>query len=367
MKTLLSLCLALILLLVSCKGREYNEKMDNGDITYAELLEIDRREGYVEVKVKSASDGSAIATYILVPRENRLPDKIPVGEIIRIPVRSLIVNSSVYASPLQELNRIDVIKGVTDASYFAMPEIQHRLKSGIIEDVGSSQSPSAEKIINMHPDGILVNIYEGMEINAMPTTGISNIKFADNLESTPLGRAEWIKFLGLLTGTENKADSIFNKVAKEYNALKYKLKSSEKIPKVLTDNMYEGIWYVPGGRSASAVIIKDAGGFYPWENNQKNGSLALSYEEILDKAADADVWIMKGFGPMSYSSLFSADERYCQFKAFKERKIWYSDTSVSQLFDKVAFHPEQLLADYIDIIHPKDEGDNHLRFFYKIK
>ena len=193
------------------------------------------------------------------------------------------------------------------------------------------------------------------------------LKFADNLEYTPLGRAEWIKFLGLLTGKEKEAQKIFNQVEAEYNALLQQSKEATNKPKVLVENMYEGVWYVPGGNSVSAQMLNDAGATYPWAQDKRNGSLPLTYEEVLAKAGDADIWLLKVFGQqLTKASLAEMDKRYTQFQPYKTGKIWYSDTSTSGLFDYSAFHPETVLSDYLIIIHPELAKGKTPRYFKQI-
>lgn len=366
MRTFQLILIFILLTLLSCGGKD-SKSPSASEMEYSELLNIVPADGYTKVEIRTRANGNPVATYLLVPRDKEVPSGLPQGEVIRIPVKSLVVNTTAYALPLKELKSLNVIKGVTDASFFNMPEIQQGLKSGAIVDLGNSQQPSVEKIVELHPDGIMINLFEGMSNAALPTAGVPYIKFADNLESSPLGRAEWIKFLGVLTGTETVADSIFNQVEKKYNALARKAANVTKRPKVLTDNMYEGIWYVPAGNSVAAKVLKDAGGDFPWKDNGDTGSLSLSYEEVLDKANDADIWILKVFGTkLDSDKLAQMDNRYTQFLPYKKGNVWYSDTQDSGLFDYAAFHPELLLSDYLAIIHPEVVNGQVPRFFKKM-
>lgn len=349
---------------VSCGQKQSTRTVSAGATRYAELLTIVPSDGFTRVEVRTKAGEKPVASYILIPRGGKRPAELPQGDVIEVPVRSLVVNSSVYASPMIELGIDSVIKGVTDAGYFTMPVIKAGLSSGRITDVGNAQSPSVEKIVELSPDGILINLFEGMNAAELPTTGVPYIKFADNLESTPLGRAEWIKFLGILTGKSAEADSIFNFVEKRYLELSDLTSGITSRPKVLTENMYEGVWYVPGGGSMAARMLEDAGAYYPWSDTKNTGSLALSFEEVLEKGGDADVWLMKVFGQkLTDKSLIATDSRYSVFRPLKEHHVWYSDTSTSGLYDFSAFHPEILLRDYIIIFHPELMPGERPRFF----
>lgn len=371
MKQLVELTLLLLVLLSSCASKTTESAATQHDIgtEYAELLSIIPSEGYTRVEVRTKKGEKPTAIYLLVSRDGDIPSGLPEGEVIRVPVQSLVVNTSAYGYPLKELGSLDIIKGVMDAPYFTMAEIQDGLKQGAIADVGNSQQPTVEKIVELAPDGILINLFEGMNAGALPTAGTPYIKMTDNLESTPLGRAEWIKFLGLLVGKKAEADTIFSNVVAKYTSLANRAKSAGNKPKVLVENMYEGVWYVPGGNSVSARLLEDAGADYPWINEHKNGSLSLSFEEVLSKAGDADIWLLKVFGQqLSKASLLAMDKRYSQFRPFKTSKVWYSDTSTSGLFDYNAFHPEMVLADYVCIFHPELADKSYkLKFFQQMQ
>lgn len=357
-------CTILLLCLCSCAGQKCDTATDTG-MKYAKLLTIIPEEGYTRVEVRSKEGNKTPTTYLLIPEGAEKPHVA--GEVIHVPVKSLVVNSTVYAYPLKELGKIDVVKGVTDAAYFTMPEIQQGLKQGTVIDAGNSQSPTVEKIVDLNPDGILINLYEGMNMGSLPTAGVPYIKFADNMEPTALGRAEWIKFLGLLTGREAEADSIFSEVEKEYKNLQNLASTSKSRPKVLVENMYEGVWYVPGGGSVAGTMLSDAGALYPWASNTDSGSLALSYEEVFSKAEDADIWLLKVYGMTpDKTTLRKMDERYSQFQPFKTGKIWYSDTSISGLYDIIAFHPEKILKEQIAIFHPELLPDYQLNYYQQI-
>lgn len=335
---------------------------------YAELLKITRGDGYIKVDIKRSKDKQADITYLLVPRGEALPKDMPTGTVIRVPVESLAVYSSVHASALKELGAIDVVKGVADAEYFKIHEIVAGLETGKVLDIGASSSPSLEKIIELAPDGVVISLYEGMNVMDLSSSGVAYIKFADNLETTPLGRAEWIKFIGLLTGREAKADSIFDEVKSRYVRLKNSVPKEVSRPKVMVETMYEGIWYVPGGDSFQAHLLADAGAIYPWSKDNSTGSLSLSYEAVLDKCEDADYWIVKVYGKtLTKSTLLEMDSRYSRFAPFVKGNVYYSDTSVSQLFEEFPFHPDLLLEDYIKIFHQEKGEAADMRYFSKIK
>lgn len=356
--------------LTSCTGeKNANSGKDvTGEQKYAELLSIAKFPEYTKVEVKTDKRQSKpVATYILVDRNRPVPADLPSGEVIKVPLQSAVLSTTVHAEAFKELNSLGIIKGVTDASFFTTPEIKKGLLDKTIADVGTLQSPSVENLIALKPDAVIINLYEGMDSQGVSGRNVKYVKFAENLESTPLGRAEWLRFIGLLTGEEHRADSIFNKTVENYEALKKKVAAVEKKPKVISETMYEGVWYMAAGDSYAARLLSDAGADFPWASNKGTGSLSLSFEEVLAKGGDASYWLIKSFGPMTKQKLLASDKRYSRFKALDAGGVYYSDTSSSRYFEDTPFHPDRLLKDYLIIFHPELLPGDTLTYFRQLQ
>lgn len=361
------LLLFLTVILFSCGGKKGDHTVTPADITeYAELLRLTDADGYSVAEVVNPWDTTKLlGRYVMVKASAQLPDSLPEGTLLRTPLSRMIVYTSVHAGALDELGAIRSVGGVADAHYFKIPYIKEGLASGKVADVGSSSEPSAEKIMAARPMAVMASVYEGADLAVLERLGIPFLKMADNMERTPLGRAEWIRFIGRLVGKGAEADSIFKNVEREYTSLSQRVKGVKKRPTVLTENIYQGVWYIPGGASYQARIIADAGGKYLWEEDKSAGSLNLSFEQVAVKASDADIWMLKVYGiKLTREKLLGMDRRYAYFKAVDRGGVWWSDTSVSQLYEEFPFHPELLLKDYIGIFHPEllAEGDS-LRYF----
>lgn len=354
-------------LLFSCSGGG-REQIEGGKeiITEAELLQIQDFDNHTIVSILNAKDSTGIvARYVLLNDTATEPANLPEdATIIRTPLKRMLVYSTVFASALDELGKVDVVKGVVDAQYFRLPAVKAGLEAGSISDVGTASSPSIEKVVMLKPEAILLSIYEGMDVGGLEKANVPIIKFADNLESKPLGRAEWIRFLGRLVGETQKADSIFFAVRDSYNALKTNTTAAKKTPKILTDNIYQGVWYVPGGRSYQANMIADAGGAYFMNKNASVGSLPLSFEEVLANGEDADLWLLKTFADLTDSeALKKMDERYSRFAPFRNGNIFYCNSAQSSVFEDIPFHPDLLLREYMFIFSNQPDS---LRYFKRL-
>ena len=189
----------------------------------------------------------------------------------------------------------------------------------------------------------------------LESIGIPLIECADYMETSALARAEWMRFYGLLLGKEQEADSLFAVIDSCYHQLTTLAKTAKSQRSIINEKLTGSTWYVPGGKSTVGRLIADANGQYAWSSDSHSGSLAMTFETVLDKAGDSDVWIFNHFGSglLTYDRLASEYAGYKQMKAFKQHNTWYVDTQRVPYFEEVSFHPDYLLRDYITLLHPE--------------
>lgn len=355
----------------SIKSSEESDSTDQSDdpalITrHSNLLSIFQREGYEEAVVKNPK-GETVARYIIPEKGHKISGQFPSDAMV-LPnqLNSIVIDSEVYGGVMEELGELDRIKGVFDPDFVTLPSLKERISSEKVSGLGQTSSPNIEKILQLSPDGMMISYFEGMQTQGLEKTSVPIIKMYDIQENTPLGRAEWIKFIGRLVGKGELADSIFNSVEKNYNLLKEKGKQIKNNPKILTENVYNGTWFVPGGKSYQAALIMDAGGRYPWNSDESTGSLSLSVEQVLEKAHDADIWLVKSFGKeLTKEELLKMDSRYNEFQPLQTGNVYLTNTSASGYFTEFPFHPELLLRDYITIF--TGDTEQPLRYYQKIR
>ena len=201
---------------------------DTLQLQYAKNLSIVRYDGYTKVVLRNPWDTiHALHTYLLIPSGSLLPEALPGGTVVRVPLRNALVYSSVHCGLLEELGTADAIGGVCDLSYIRLPYILERYEKNTLTDAGSSMNPNIEQIIDMHPDGILLSPFENSGgYGAVEKLDIPLIECADYMENTALGRAEWMYFYGLLFGKETEADSLFTCIKQAYSTLSDSVKTS---------------------------------------------------------------------------------------------------------------------------------------------
>ena len=300
-----------------------------------------------------------------------IPDEFSDKQIIRTPVRSAITFSSTQWSVFQKLGEINRVKGVLESNYTKNEEILRLVAEGKITDVGMSTNVNAEKLINLQPDLILYTPYPGIDYSHLgQLSGATMLSFPDYLESHPLGRAEWMKVVGLLCGKEDVTNKWFDDVVRRYETLSERCSSVEEKPTIFSDLPFENQWYVPGGNSYIAKIFADAGGDYIWKDNESTGSLHIDAESVLLKAQQADFWrVINSYDtPFTYERLKNENELYPLFKAFEEKQLLVCDVRECGYFEKSQYEPDMLLADFIYHFHPElltDEWVNYTPIYFK--
>ncbi|MDY4990016.1 MAG: ABC transporter substrate-binding protein [Prevotella sp.] len=431
-----------LLVLTACQGGKTTageaEEGDTLKMKYAKLLTIvkygekgtasldkdaeDAEYQYAEVNVANPwKAGTLLHRYILIPKGEegdktvtRLALQRTSGmgcttDTVRTPVERSAVFIAPHCQLMYELGCQQAIRGVCDLNYINIPDVRKRAASAgkassenassgnassgnasaqnSIVDCGSSMAPDIERIISLKPEAILVSPFENSGgYGKLDKLHIPIIEAADYMESSPLGRAEWMKFYGMLFGKDKnisttvagkaseatlpascelKADSLFAKIEKEYLKLKAEAGKLPKGLSILTERKTGNVWYVPGGQSTIGILLKDANARYIFSDDKHSGSLPMSPEQILAKGSQVNVWAFKYFGgaPLSQVQLLQEYDGYKALAAFSRGNIYQVDTSTVPYFELTNFHPELLLREFIILAHGSRFGK--LKFYKK--
>ena len=365
----ISVCLSFVFLLLSCgeSGQQHVE----GDVVpmhSSSLLTIVECDGYTVVDIADPWSDDVLQRYLLVPSKNKLPENLPDGVLLRTPLENVILFSGVHAGLLDELGINDAVRGVCDAQYIYSDAIYAGLAAGVVANCGSSLNVDTEAVMQVSPDALFVLPYENGGFGKLETLGFPFVLCADYMESSPLGCAEWMRFYGRLFGLDAKCDSLFMAVCDEYETLCSAVEGAEIRPKLMCELKSSSAWYIPCGESTMGRMYADAGADYLFSACEGRGSQPLSYEVVLDKAADADVWLFKYNSDIdrTYESLLADFAGYSHFKPFKQRNIYACNTRYRHLFEETAFHPERLLKELVALFHPGLFPDYTLQYYEKI-
>lgn len=331
----------------------------NSSVQYADLLEIeDIEEGASICSIIDPWDTSHyIVSYCLIPSDNeywteeratKLSQQYGGALLLHTPLQRMAVTTACHSWLMLQLKAEDHITVMCDTGYVISSEVRQWMRSTnkegkAIISAGTSVAPNQEVLLKERCDAIWLSPYENMSMSKMSHINIPIIYCADYMETSPLGRAEWMKFYGRLVDKSHGADSLFAEIAKRYEN---NINSNIKHQRLLTELPYGATWFVPGGCSTAAQLYADAGYDYLWSDDTHSGSLSLSKEAVLAKSQDADIWLIKYNDPTqdwTLETLGKQSELFRHIKAFQDHNVYGCNTARSDFFDITPFRPDTLL------------------------
>ncbi|CAN5824206.1 ABC transporter substrate-binding protein [soil metagenome] len=343
--------------------------------TYTDGFSVEYHNNYKVVTVKTPWQGAKEPLqYALVQCGTPAPTAFKKEQIIEVPVKRFVSMSTTYLPFLDELNLLDRLVGLDDATYVNNEKVAKLAADGKLKMIGFGAKVNVEQALDLNPDLIMTYAMGAADSDAHPLlieAGLKVVVNAEWLDTSPLGRAEWGKFLALFFKREVAADAMFAKTATAYEKLVAQAATVKTKPTVFTDTDYQGTWYVAGGQSFGAHFLADAGATYLWADDTSSGSSPLAFEAVFDKAKDADVWLNTGF-LSSLNDLKAADARYADFAAFKQGNVWNNNVRANanggnDYYESAIAHPDVVLADLIKILHPELLPDHKLVYYQQLK
>jgi iron complex transport system substrate-binding protein len=309
----------------------------------------------------------------LKEKSSVVPDSLLQYTNVIIPIQNIIVTSTTHIPSLQMLDSSSKLIGFPNLNYVSTEEVRTLIADGKVKEIGNKDALNTEVILALQPD-ILIGYgidNNNKTLDNLAQNGIKVLYNGDWNEATPLGKAEWIKFFGALLGKQKEANEIFYKIEQDYQNTLSMVKNALIIPTIMAGDMYQDKWYLPKGNSWGSILLNNAGGNYLWKNTTGSGSLSLSFETVLDKAINADIWITSG----QYSSLAEmekANSHYSKFKAFQNKEVYTfcnkkGKTGGILYYELAPNRPDIVLKDIVKTLHPELLVGYEPFFFEKLK
>ena len=363
----------LILIFFGCARKANNKSIELSSNEFAHGFMIEELPSFTKLSVFNPWENASNYRfdYFLV-REGYKNDSIK--NAITIPVKRVICLSTTHVAFLSALGETDKICGVSGANYVSDPKLNKRILRGEVPDVGYDQNLNYELIVKLKPD-VVFAYGVGSEIigflNRLKDLGIPVVLNAEYLEQSPLGKAEWIRFIAPFFDKEEMGDSIFKSVAKSYTELKSNVDACKNRPTVMTGLPYKDQWWVPGGKAYLASILHDAGANYLWKDNPSDESIVISPEQMIIAAEKADFWIHTGF-VSSLKGIADFDSRFTKFAPYQKKTVFNNDLRMIQnggndFWESGVVHPDLILKDLISIFHPEIAGNQSLYYYRKLE
>lgn len=371
------LFLLLIIFSFSCKkdvAKVDKKTQPQSTIKYAKGFDIVDENGIKKLVIKAAYKNSKeVFNYEIRKKNSKSEINTSSENIISTPVNKIVVTSTTHIPMVELLNKETAIVGFPYAKYVSSEKTRTLIDEGKITEIGKENSLNTEILLDLQPE--LVVGYSVSSADKSLTTikkaGINVIYNGDWLEETPLGKAEWIKFFGVLFDKEKQADSIFKVIEANYLDAKKIAKKATKKPTILSGAiMSKDIWNLPAGESFVAQFLEDANLNYLWKDSKGKGSLSLSFESVFEKGKDADFWIAPGYFS-SKEQLLNSNKLYNKFTPFKNNKIYTPTTKKGKTggviyYELASTRPDLVLKDIIKITNPDLLPDYNFTFFEKM-
>lgn len=336
---------------------------------YAKGFNLRYLDGMILLDINDPEDKEAQQFhYALIAEDSGA--EIPDGyTILKTPVSSVVCMTSLQLSNFIKLGLTEKVVGITSTRHLHNDTMRKQLEEGITHKIGIEGNFDNEVIMALNPDVILISPFKRGGYDAIKNVGIPMIPHLGYKELTPLGQAEWIKVIGILTGHSREANEIFCGIEQRYNDLKSLVDTITDRPQVFSGEMRGGNWYAVGGKSFLAQLFRDAGADYFMKDNEESGGVTLDYETVYTNAANADYWriVNSHEGKFDYSSLQSLDNRYTDFRAWKDRGVIYCNMREVPYYESMPVEPEKVLADFIHVFHPSVLPEHIPAYYHLLK
>jgi len=212
---------------------------------------------------------------------------------IDTPVERIVCMSTSHIACLDAIGKDDVIKAVSGLDYVSSAQLRSR---DDVYDIGYDPEINYERILSLNPDAVFaysVSAVTPQYVTKLRSLGIKVMMVSDHLENHPLARAEYVRLFGALTGTMDKADSVFSAVESGYLGLAATADTANP-RKVLFNLPYDDQWFIPGEDSYMSKLVMDAGGVVLGSVHGTRESGTISAERAYLLAREADIWLNPG-------------------------------------------------------------------------
>jgi iron complex transport system substrate-binding protein len=355
---------------------DYDESVDyfpdKVEVEYAEGFEVEYDDHYKVVEITPWVGAEETFTYVLVQCGTPAPDDIEADAIIEVPVESIVVLSTTILPHLDNQGVLDRLIGVDTLQFTSNENVLERADE-IAEVGGEFTGLNTELLLETQPDLIMVQQFSsaGTALDTIEATGLQVVLNADFADTSPLGQAEWGKFVSLFFNTEAAANAAFEDVVAEYERLAELAEEAETRPTVIAASPFQGSWFMPAGDSYLAQLIEHAGGDYVFAD-EAGTSIPLDFEVVLERGGEADFWVNFNQFWTTTADMLADDPRYVEFAAFQNGNLWNNNKRVNgnggnDYFESGVANPHLLLADLIAIFHPELLPDHEFVYYQQLE
>ena len=292
-------------------------------------------------------DGCSLITvggedrFLLVPEETAVPEGIDSSvTVLQQPLDSIYVASSSVMDLFLRMDALDSVS-MTSTSHenWTIPQIRDLVREDEITYVGKYSAPDYEAVLDLGCDLAVENTmiwHNPSTKEQLERLGIPVLVERSSYEAHPLGRVEWIKLYGLLTGHLEEAEAFFEQSVRTMEEVEAQEASGKTVAFFYVTT--SGAVNVRRPNDYIAKMIEIAGGTYLFPAAEIQSDNALSTMEIqmetfYAQARDADILIYNSTvqGDIeSIDDLLAISPVFSDFKAVQEGNVWCTGQNMFQ-------------------------------------
>lgn len=329
---------------------------------------------YKVVQTRTSAPNSS-ERYVLVQCGTPTPalqGELSGAQVATVPISSLYSASTTHLALLVDLQRLDVLKGISSKKFLVGDEILKRASNAQVREFAAASTIDTELVVSQRPGLFMTGGSTNAELSVIRQAGIPVVANHEWLEPTALARAEWLKYMAVFLNEERAGQRLYADVKARYRALSARalaVPDAQK-PTVMAGRGSRGEFVIAGGRSYVAALIRDAGGRYVWADNASTGATTIDLEAQLKRAANADMWI-NGGGWRNLAAIVQDEPRYEAFKAYRTGQVWVYErrvtaTGANDYWSRGMSHPNLVLADLVKIFHPTLAQQHEFQWYLQV-
>lgn len=277
---------------------------------------------------------------LIVPDGAEVPETPADVVVLRAPLRSVYVAASSAMDFFDRLDALDAVRFTsTTPENWSLPAVRDAMDAGNILYAGKYSAPDFELLLAENCTLAIEStmIYHSPDIRErLEALGVPVLVERSSYETDPLGRMEWMKLYGLLTGREAEAEAFFD----EQSALVEQIRAGADTGKTAAFFSVSPNGYVSARKPGDYVsrMIALAGGKYALadalpEVDSARFAVNMQMEAFYAAARDADILIYDGAidgGMETLEQLFGKSELFRDFKAAQSGDVWVAERNLFQ-------------------------------------
>lgn len=313
------------------------------EIRYAKGLEVQYQDDGIHVNIKGRGESQSLQL-VLKPGEKH---------------SRFICTTALQMGGFEVLGLEEDVVAINSLRNIFSEKIKEQLKTGTTRKIGKEGNFDLETVLAAKPEFIFVSASKHGGYDVLKDCGIPLIPHHGYKETDPLGQAEWIKLVGLLTGETRRANALFDYIEKEYLVLKTKVEehlaeTGVERPTILSGRQLRDGWYTMAADSYMARIFHDAGAHYLLDDLAGTGGVTLDFETVLARGLYAQYWQIDGTVDEGFTlgDLLTEDPRYADIEAVKKGQVLFCNIGKTPYRELAGVAPQLLLGDFVHAFYP---------------